>query len=185
MLLLGCDTTSKIGTKSSALKVASDESFSKLVDFGKREINEEMITLAEKFLVKCVCKDEFTTTFNQLRSKVFYKKYKHLDLEKLPPTSSSIRFHIKRAYIQAHVWLHSYFVESIEIDPVEYGYERDETEELLIPIITPELTVPEELPMPCKCIKCARETVCVCRINAVKCCQYCNCQSKDCKNPLV
>ena len=51
--LTGCDTTTKVGTKSKALKtVISCADI--LKTFGKDEINDQMIADAGQFLVKCV-----------------------------------------------------------------------------------------------------------------------------------
>jgi hypothetical protein len=139
--------TSKIGTKVSALKIALSEKFDGLNSFGQMAINEEMVSLAEKFLVRCICKDESVNTFDQLRNMVYYKKSKKMDLERFPPTSSSILLHIKRAYLQSHIWLRSPFVKSVVIDPLEYGYQLDEDED---EIIRPKLVtncLPDDLPM--------------------------------------
>ena len=40
---------------------------------------------------------------------VYYMKSTKSDLERFPPTSSSILLHIKRAYLQLYVWLRSPF----------------------------------------------------------------------------
>ena len=80
-----------------------------------------MQALAENFLIRCICKNKDVNTFNQLHHIVYYNKSQELDLEKLPATSSSVLLHIKRAYLQNYIWLHSAFVESIEINPLEYG----------------------------------------------------------------
>ena len=66
--LTGCDTTSKIGTKKSALLNA--ERFSEqLQSFDKIPIDDKMISSAEIFLVNCVTsKHNEVTTFNKLRS---------------------------------------------------------------------------------------------------------------------
>ena len=90
------------------------------------DIDEEVVTLAEKLLVRCICKDEKINTFDQLRNVVYYKKSKKLDLERFPPTSSSVLLHIKCAYLQSYVWLHSPFANSLVIDPFEYGYKLQE-----------------------------------------------------------
>lgn len=150
--------------------------------FGNMEIDNEMMRLAEKFLVRCICKEKDVQTFDHLRRQVYYKKFKELDLEKLPPTSSSIREHIKRAYLQSHVWINSAFVASVTINPLNYGYEQDETGESIKAKIVEE-SLPEELPMPCKCNKCAKSNICICRVNKIACCQYCNCKPDCCKNP--
>ena len=115
------------------------------------DIDEEMVTLAEKFVVRCICKEEKTNTFDQLRNMVYYKKSKKLDLEILPPTSSSTLLHIKRTYLQSYVWLRSPIANSLVIDPLEYGYklQGDGDDEVMNPnIIT--IFLPEDLPIPCK-----------------------------------
>ena len=142
-----------------------------------------MLAIAERYLVKCICKDNTVTTFDQLRNKIYYQKSQLLDLEKLPPTSTSIMLHIKRAYLQTYLWLHSPFVASINIDPLDYGYQLDDND-YLNPVITDGNVLPVNLPQPCKCAKCAKPNVCVCRVNGVSCCRYCNCNSEACQNPL-
>ena len=121
------------------------------------DIDEEMVTLAEKFLVSCICKDENINTFDQLRNMVYYKKSKKLDLERFPPTSSSILLHIKRVYLQSYVWLRSPFAKSLVIDPLKYGYklQEDDDDEVMKPKIM-MISLPEDLSIPCKCGKCAR-----------------------------
>ena len=74
MFIQGCDTTSKIGTKYSALNVALSKSFDGLVSFGQIDIDEETDTLAEKFFVRCICKDENINTFDQPYCIVYYMK---------------------------------------------------------------------------------------------------------------
>ena len=112
------------------MKVASAEKFDELVSFGQSTMDEEMQTLTENFLIRCIFKDKNINTFNQLRHMVYYKKSKKLDLKKLPVKSSCVLLHIKRAYQQTYIWLHSAFVESIEINPLEYGHllENDDEE---------------------------------------------------------
>ena len=48
----------KIGPKSSALKVALNKNFDELVLFGQMDIDEEMFTLAQKFLGCCIYKEK-------------------------------------------------------------------------------------------------------------------------------
>ena len=166
------------------MKVASTEKFDELVSFGQSTMDEEMQTLAENFLIGCICKDKNVNTFDQLRHIVYYKKSKELDLEKLPATSSSVLLHIKRAYLQTYIWLHSAFVESIEINHLGYGYElEDDDEEMMAPEII-EKILPDKLPMPCKCVKCTKSNVCTCHVNKIRCCQYCNCKTEICQNQL-
>lgn len=79
------------------MKFASTEIFDELAYFGRNTMNEEILTLAEDFFVRCICKDENVKTFSQLRNIVYYKKSKEQDLKKLPTTLSSIVLHIKDA----------------------------------------------------------------------------------------
>ena len=53
---------------------------------------------------------------------MYHQKSFHLDSKKLPPTLSSIHIHIKRVFLQCYLWLHAPFVESIEVNPEDYGY---------------------------------------------------------------
>ena len=133
--------------------MALSKNFDGLVSFGQMDIDEEMVTLAEKFLVCCICKDENINTFDHLRNMVYYKKFEKLDLERFSPTSSSILLHIKRAHLQLYVWLRSPFAKSLLIDPLEYGYKLQENDdEVMKPNIT-TISLPEDLPIPCKCGK--------------------------------
>ena len=54
---------------------------------------------------------------------------------------------------------------------------------LLSPSIVVGNVLPDDFPSPCQCGKCARQDVCICRINGVKCCDFCICKG-TCKNPL-
>ena len=96
--LTGCDATSKIGTK--AAFVCGIEL---LHSFGKTEISDEMIANAEKFLLNCITSNCKFNYLYELRYHIYHTKTFQLDLEKLPPTSSSIKLHIKRAYLQTYV----------------------------------------------------------------------------------
>ena len=100
-IFLGCDTTSKVGMESSALKSATSENIPTLVSFGQASFDEDMKAMAEKFLVGCVSKDKDIDNFDDLRHKSYYEKSTEISIEKLPPSSSSIALHIKRAYIRA------------------------------------------------------------------------------------
>ena len=155
-----------------------------MVSLGQSVIDEEMVAVAETFLVCCICRDENIATFDQLRNNVYYKKSKELDLERFPPTSLSILLHIKRAYFQSYVWLRSPFVDNITLDPLEYGYELDSDDN---EVITPKIVqsiLPDDFPIPCKCGKCAKANACLYRVNNIQCCQYWNCKAEVCRNPF-
>ena len=104
----GYDTSSKIGTKVKALKAAETNGNEVLCFFGKSELTENMIDDAEKYLLHCVS-HECISSFDELRNDTYHKKLQQFDLEKFPPTSSSIRQHTLRAYLQCHLWYHVLF----------------------------------------------------------------------------
>ena len=117
--LTGADSISKVGTKTKAAKGRFENS-ELLSGFGKEEIPEEMISNAEKFLLKCVTKHD-VNTFDELRYLVYHEKHLEFNIERFPPTSDSIRQHILRAYLQSYKRLQSAVLEDIPLDPLEYG----------------------------------------------------------------
>ena len=96
--LTGCDTASKVGTKSRAVKEGANNGYDLLYSFGREELSVQMIADAEKFLLKCITKHD-VDTFNELRFIVYHEKHLQFDIERFPPTSDSIRQHILRAYL--------------------------------------------------------------------------------------
>ena len=94
--LTGCDTASKVGTKSRAVREGVG-CYHLLYAFGRDALIDEMIADAEKFLLKCITKHD-ADTFHELRFIVYHEKYFELDSERFPPTSDNIRQHILRAY---------------------------------------------------------------------------------------
>ena len=181
--LTGCDTTSKVGAKKEALNVAVNE-YHNLVSFGKDKISEEMIKNAEQYLVSCLSKSK-EETFNAVRFNRYHMKTFKMEFDKLPCTSESIYRHIARAYLQCYRWINCPFEKNILLDPLKFGYIMSDDNEDLIPDILVKPTAPPDFPVPCGCGKCARQTICPCRIKKIACCQFCNCcASTDCKNPV-
>ena len=116
--------------------------------------------------------------FFNFRYRTYHQYSFKLDLEKLPTTSDTIRTHILRAYFQSYLWYHTPFERSVELDPVQYGYHLED--ECFIPtILSDEERLPEDFPMPCKCIKCARKNLCLCRVKKIPCCTFCKCGNED------
>ena len=95
--LNGCDTASKVGTKSRAVREGAD-CYHLLYTFGWDALSDEMIADAEEFLLKCITKHH-VDTFDELRFMVYHEKYLELDIERFPPTSDNIRQHTLRAYL--------------------------------------------------------------------------------------
>ena len=64
--LTGCDTTSKICSKTAALKIADTDVIGSLVTFGKTDINFDMIITVEMFLVICIDSKTNSENFDEL-----------------------------------------------------------------------------------------------------------------------
>ena len=142
-----------------------------------------MIADAEKFLLKWITKHGFDT-FDELRFIFYHEKYSEFDAEHFPPTSDNIRQHILHAYPQYYIWLHSAFLENINLDPLEYGYRLTEDSNL-VPITSTKLSIPSNFLQPCNWQKCGKARVRKCRLLEIRCCQFCKCDaSPRCKNPV-
>jgi hypothetical protein len=176
--LTGCDTTSKFGTKPAALKKCSNFA-DLLIGFGSAPITEDMMVKSETFLVEVMgghgCK-----TMDELRYFQFHHKKKNIDFDNIVPPSSSVKFHILRAYFQCRKWIK--VLDNLEeLNPLLYGYEQNE--DGLRAVITENEILPPDFPHPCTCGKCAREYVCPCRKMNSPCCAFCKCcAGDDCKN---
>ena len=165
--LSGCDTTSKVGSKLACLNKPVD--LSRINDFGRSPLDQEMIKNAEKFLLQCLNKQRNAATFDDYRYEQYYDS---TDFNNLVCCSSTIHEHIKRAYYQSMLWYTATDPPATYPDPTNYGYERKL--EFLIPVIIPGDNRPSDLPAPCTCTTCSRRT-CVCRINQWICSKFCKC----------
>ena len=120
--ITGCDTTSKVAAKTSIFSKSTDLNLIK--DFGKRMLTTAMLKKAETFILQLLGKEE-CASFNELRYIQYYDSQKHLSLTKLVCCSSSLQYHLKRAYLQTHIWLNGasqnpYY----KLEPTSYGYNR-------------------------------------------------------------
>ena len=174
--LTGCDTTSKVGTKAKAIKEGMKNGYDLLYTFGRDDINDEMISSAEKFLLNCITSHD-VDTFDKLRYTVYHEKHLQFDIERYPPTSATIRQHILRAYLQCYLWLHAAFLDDIQLDPLNYGYTLDENNGFA-PLLSDDPAIPEDFPAPCNCLKCSKPNVCPCRVRDIACCKYCKCKCR-------
>lgn len=173
--LTGCDSTSKFGTKASALKPKASKY---LHNFGK-DHNEIDLDMAEEYLCKVYKAGTTCKTLDELRYHLYHHSKK--TILGLPPTSRAAEGHIRRAFFGTYQQLHC--LDRPDLDPRNFGYiecdgnlQPDRLQSLL----------PEDFPMPCKCPSCATAR-CSCRKIDIGCCPYCKCKSQDaikCKNPL-
>ena len=72
---------------------------------------------------------------------------------------------------------------SPQLDPTNHDYAQNE-DGFLYTFLAIEQPIPSDFPHPCTCLKCARETVCSCRVQKLKCCGFCKC-GNECRNPYM
>ena len=154
--LTGCDITSKIGTKKAGHD-ANPVSF--LCSFGKHPIlNETEISMAEQFLSNVLKKNGNHKSFDELRVALynFSNDKSHWNL---PPTSTALVPHIKRAFYNTYCLTHIVEGTFITIDPLLYGFVM--TDSLLLPErLLNELSDHWTVKCKCKCkCKCADQHV--------------------------
>lgn len=168
--LTGCDYTSKVGTKHAALR-ASPEIF--LKHFGTLSVDmESEFAAAEEYLTQVLKKGTSCRTTDELRC-LLYHQSKRMSYEQLPPTSCSLREHIRRAFYVTNEMISLLSSPSKPLDPTQYGFE--DVDEVLVPILGKN-PIPEEMAVCCTCVKCASER-CKCRREGIPCCRFCKCES--------
>ena len=155
--LTGCDTVSKVGTKHAALKALSS---GHLKNFGQQELTKEMIDFAEIFLVVIIKPARSPIkTLDDLRILKYFDLKSQLDLTKLPCTTTTIQLHIIHSFYQCFRWIMAPIRDvTVSHPPLLYAYEVNG--DFLEPLLLEEPTKPEDLPDPCICGKCARDTTC-------------------------
>ena len=173
--LTGSDSTSKFGTKLGALTAKPDMHLS---EFGRHPVNL-CLDNAEEYLVKIIKPGAKFKTMDELRYYMYHQTKK--SIADLPPTSRATRAHILRAFHGTYIQLHC--LTGAKVNPIDFGFYAED--DILKPIEDVKL-IPDDLPVSCKCAKCATRR-CSCRDNSVPCCIYCSCQGVEnaCKNPNV
>lgn len=116
--------------------------------------------------------------FDDLRYEEYRLKAFNFDLEKIPPTSTSMYKHMKRAYYQCYMQINAASSNSIFLDPLYYGSTLDGNETLVAEFSSSEL--PDDFPQPCTCGKCV-DNVSRCWIKSTGCCEYCKCAKGECR----
>ena len=75
--IIGCDVTSKVGTKKSAIKAEPEKYVTK---FGTCPLSQSIVKRAEQFLVKTLKKTTKKRHFKELRADLFYSSKKWFSL---------------------------------------------------------------------------------------------------------
>ena len=114
------------------------------------------------------------------------------ELKSLPPTSEGFSENVKRAHIQAAIWRSAVSSHPPEMDPVQFGWKKDASSRILIPVTTPEdvqLATSSVLEMiSCKCAskQPCRNAQCGCVSAHLPCSFFCTCCADlhACNNPF-
>ena len=182
--LTGCDVTSKIGTKKSALK-AEPKKFLKY--FGTSPtLTEIVLKDAELYLVKVLKLNSGAKKIVELRDEIFHHS-KRTSHQNLPPTTQGLLPHIKRAFFNAYSIMHVMDAGSMtSLKPLNFGFKYEADSEMLIPEISWK-SLPSHWSVVCSCSKCTKST-CPCRVATVRCVKFCVCKKvnpSSCKNPTL
>ena len=120
--LTGGDFTSKISTKTNAIKVACTEKGYFLNSFANHNLSKEVLSNAELFLIHCIKGNTDYRTFNQLRHSVYHRKCNKLGLGKFPCTSGTLELHIQRAFYQVSECVSARLYRRNPLNPLEFGF---------------------------------------------------------------
>ena len=167
----GCDVTSKIGTKSAALKSDPHMCLKKI---GENELLESSFVDAELYLIKVLQSNSPSTTFDELRYELYRKKNK--TLYDLPPTSRSLQGHLEWCYYLINESL-NLLSKAKSLEPTVYVWESFEA--YLLPSKR-EASLPSEYIIVCGCSKGCKGR-CNCSKIDVPCTEFCQC-ARNCSN---
>ena len=103
------------------------------------------------------------------------------DSEKLPFTSSALRFAIYRSHLVCNTWTKLLFPASSDLNPEEYGWEYDTNNNSYETVMTYQLAVPKHIVelCICKCKTGCEPLRCSCKKNDLVCTEMCMCN--DCQ----
>ena len=185
----GCDSTSRIfgvGKKSAFQKLVKGNSIIQscartfILPNQKKEVIEELGAKSMAVLSGGNCSD----SLESLRYSMFVKKIasakSFVTPERLPPTSSSTKFHCHRTYYQIMEWIGS----EGDMDVTKWGWIQEDNQ--LVPLMTDMDAAPSNLlkMIHCNCHSACRTARCSCRRYGLPCHSACGpCQLDACDNP--
>ena len=187
--LSGCDTVPMmfgIG-KAKALKATRKVPLQHIGDLNA-EI-EDVIREGSIFVAKCYGQNNVSSSENRRtiwmnKTDGVKKSSKPPALRSLPPTDEALHENIKRAHYVAIMWENCVSGCPPELDPCDYGWERDNVDQSLRPKMLPtdvDVAPEEVLQMTrCKCVSSQCKTNrCSCVKLGVNCSEFCGCHNCD------
>ena len=136
-------------------------------------LSDSDLDLAEEYLVHVyngVCSKTNATTCNQLRFEAHIKSTV-VALDQLPPTSSVIREHLKRAFFVIRNDVNSLHSARTALDPINYGWSIQDNYLLPNKSLHP---LPERVIVLCRCNGKCTNTRCSCFKESQLCVIYCH-----------
>ncbi|XP_050303194.1 uncharacterized protein LOC126740999 [Anthonomus grandis grandis] len=116
-----------------AFQAADDQILAFLIDLGNTEIEVEKISnQLEKFICMVYNLKANIMTLAELRWWGFSKQ--QLESEQLPPTQSSLLPALRRARLQAYIWVNAHKKTQVELEPTEYGWRKEEN--VFLPVLS-------------------------------------------------
>ncbi len=118
--LMGCDYTSKVGSKKAAIECNPAYY---LQSFGVMDGSslERQFSKAEEYLVKVLKKNTACKTMDELRIWM-YHHFKERSLDEIPPTSHATRLHILRTFYAINIITTLLDHQPSVLDPAVYGF---------------------------------------------------------------
>eukprot|EP00745_Piridium_sociabile_P031048 TRINITY_DN51469_c0_g2_i2.p1 TRINITY_DN51469_c0_g2~~TRINITY_DN51469_c0_g2_i2.p1 ORF type:complete len:652 (+),score=127.59 TRINITY_DN51469_c0_g2_i2:129-2084(+) len=197
-VITGCDTVSKphgIGKTRGLTSLKSGHFPPPLGDLSVS--HEDLVKKGTSFIGVCYGNPSSLTSMSEHR----FQKWKNMTkgksqifkLETLPPTTEAFSLHIRRAHYQAAVWRAAANPDVPDMDPSQYGWEKDLITRTFVPIKLPLNTpiAPDGL-LKILCCNCDSEESCKtrrcsCHKNNTGCGTFCKCEETDrvCHNPFT
>ena len=151
---------------------------------------EEIFNESSNFIAACYGvkkrSDLLKVRYTVWRGKAEGKLTSTPKLSALPTTTEVFQLNVLRAHYQACIWNHCMVPDPPELNPCHYGWEKDETNECLNPIMFPKgvCPVPEAVfkRFSCTCTSETPCTRCSCTTSQLSCSKFCPCFEKECNN---
>ena len=197
-VITGCDTVSKphrIG-KTTALAALKGGHFPPPLGHLSTS-HEELIKKGNSFIGVCYGNPSSPTSMSEHRFLKWKSMIKgqssNFKLENLPPTSEAFALHILRAHYQAAVWRYAAYPDPPDIDPSQYGWEKDLITRTLVPVqLPPHTSIAPDSLLKILCCSCesnepCKNKRCSCHSNNTGCSTFCKCteSDRDCHNPFT
>lgn len=193
--MTGCDTVSYMCGIGKATALKKMQAGHLLESLGEEEADIEVVlTEATKFVGACYG-SKITSTLSAIRHDVWSSKMgnpkitKAPKLKTLPPTTEAFLGHVLRAHYQTIIWKSSLQADPPALDPVQFGWSKDEADQGFVPVGLPEgvSPVPEGVLKIIRC-GCSSDTPCStarcgCVVAQLSCSVFCSCRgAEECCN---